>query len=164
MATPSYTFTETDASLFRLMQGMIDDIESGKYNSKKTLTEKVRAFTDRKGLVSYMNSTKWKELFSSLDEKLRDIEIQYKSVFDETDPDMYWDFYGDEELKYINPVQLEWFKIRQVITDYNHIGVLVPPEIQIQDKKDVITGILENYSIPYEYNEAEQVFVIYGYK
>ncbi|MBQ5989914.1 MAG: hypothetical protein IJL67_10510 [Oscillospiraceae bacterium] len=36
--------------------------------------------------------------FSSLDEKLRDIEIQYKSVFDETDPDMYWDFYGDEEL------------------------------------------------------------------
>ena len=162
--SPSYTFTKTDDLLFRLMQGMIDDIESGKYNSKKTLTEKVRACTDQKGLVSYMNSTKWKELFSVLNEKLRDIEIQYKSVFDETDPDMYWHFYSDEQLQYINPVQIEWLKVRQVVTDYKHIGMLVPPEIQIHDKKDVITDILEKYSIPYEYNEDEQVFIIYGYK
>jgi hypothetical protein len=162
--SPRYTFTKTDDSLFRLTQGMIDDIESGKYNSKKTLTEKVRDFTDQKGLVSYMNSTKWKELFGALNVTLRDIEIQYKSVFDETDPDMYWNFYGDEELNYINPVQIEWLKIRQTVTESRHIGLLVPPEIKIHDKKDKITGILEKYSIPYEYNEDEQVFIIFGYK
>ena len=160
----TYSFTRVDDSLFKTMQGMIDDIESGKYARKKTLSEKIRLFVQQKGLVSYMNNTKWRELFNAIGEKVPDIEYQYKSVFDENAPDEYWAYYGDEDLPYMNLASIEWLKIKHVTTDYTHIGRLVPPTIQTHDRKDEILHILQQYTIPYEYDEEEQVFIVYGYK
>lgn len=162
--SPDFAYTRIDDSLFCILQSMIDDIESGKYNSKKTLSEKFRLLVEQKGFVSYMNNTKWHELFNALSQKLPNIEFQYKSIFDEAEPDVYWEYYGDEELKYMNLAQIEWLKIRHTVNNYKHIGVLVPPEVEIHDKKDSVLEILEQYSIPYQYIEEEQAFIVYGYK
>lgn len=162
--SPDDTFTQTDDLLFRTMQGMIDDIERGKYANKKTLSEKIRTYTDQKGLVPCMNNTKWRELFRAVAEKLPDIELRYKSVFEETAPEEFREYSGDEHLRYMNPAQIEWLQVRPAVTGCRHIGVLVPPEIRVHDKKDEFTQILNQYHIPYAYSEAENVFVIYGYK
>ncbi len=162
--SPCFAYTKIDDTLFNIMQSMIDDIESGKYDNKKTLSEKIRSFVESKGLVSYMNDTKWHELFDAVSKKLPETEIQYKLLSDETEPDVYWNYNGDEELGYIMPAQIEWLKIRHTITEYRHRGVLLPPEAEIHDKKDEVTEILERYSIPYGYIEDEQSFIVYGYK
>ena len=164
LISPSFSYTKIEDSLYSTLQGMIDDIECGKYNNKKTLSEKIRSFVEQNGLVSYMNNTKWCELFSAISKKIPDIEFQYKLIFDEAEPDVYWEYYGDEELKYMNLAQIEWLKIKHTVNNYKHIGVLVPPEVEIHDKKDSVLEILEQYSIPYQYIEEEQAFIVYGYK
>ena len=55
-------------------------------------------------------------------------------------------------------------KIKHVETVREHIGLLVPDKIQTIDHKSLILEILQKHSIPYEYNEAEQTFTIYGYR
>ena len=162
--SPDFTYTKIDNSLFCILQSMIDDIESGKYDRKKTLSEKIRSFAAQEGFVSYMNNTKWCELFAAISKKIPDIEFQYKSIFDETEPDVYWEYYGDEELKYMNFAQIQWLKIKHTITNYKHIGVLVPSEAETHDKKDAVLEILEQYRIPYQYIEDEQAFIVYGYR
>ena len=160
----TYCFTRVDDPLFKIIQSMIDDIESGKFANKKTLSEKIRSVTEQKGLVSYMNNTKWRELFNAISEKMPEIKFQYKSVLEENAPDEFWEYYGDEDLPYMNSAQIEWLKIRHITADYKHIGVLLPPIIHTHDKKDEILRILQQYNINYEYNEDEQVFIVYGYK
>ncbi|MBR5372392.1 MAG: hypothetical protein IK130_09270 [Oscillospiraceae bacterium] len=162
--SPDYVFTKTDDALFRIFQGMIDDIEAGKYRNKKTLREKVRLLAEEKGLVSYMNDTKWRELFGALREQAPDVQILYKTLFEENAPTESEPFSADETLAYVPFAEIEWLKIAHVVTEWEHIGVLVPPVVRTQDKKDTVLRILEQYHIPYAYDEAEQVFVIYGYK
>ena len=111
-----------------------------------------------------MNNTKWRELFHAIQEKLPEITFQYKSLFDENAPEVFWDYSGDEDLKYMNLAEIEWLKIRHTVTEYQHIGVLVSPKTQTYDKKDEITQILNQYHIPYEYREDEKCFVVYGYR
>lgn len=159
-----FHFTKVDDSLFKHMQGIIDDIECGKYSNKKTFSEKIHAFVEQKGLVSYMNNTKWHELFHAIGESIPDIELQYKTLFEENAPDEYWEYSGDEELPYMNFAVIEWLKINHIITNYTHVGMLVPPKIQTYDKKQELTKILKQYHIPYEYHENEHIFIIYGYK
>ena len=164
LISPSFAYTKIDDSLFSTLQSMIDDIECGKYNNKKTLSEKIRSFVEQKSLVSYMNNTKWCELFAAIGKKIPDIEFQYKLIFDETEPDVYWEYYGDEDLEYMNLAQIEWLKIKHIITKYTHIGLLLPPTVETHDKKVEVLEILNKYSIPFEYIEDEKAFIIYGYK
>ena len=60
--------------------------------------------------------------------------------------------------------EIEWMKIKHVETVHERIGLLVPDKIQTFDHKSVILEILQKHSIPYEYNEMEQTFIIYGYR
>ena len=164
LISPTYTFSKADDTLFRKMQRLIDDVENGKFSNKKTMKERISSYVEKKGLVSYMNNTKWCELFEDLNKNMKHIEIQYKTIFDEKAPDEYWELYGDEELRYISFAQLHWLKMKHVITQYRHIGALLPPEVESFDKKDELLQILRKYNIPYEYDENEQAFIIIGYK
>lgn len=159
--SPIYLFNKIDNELFKKMQRMIYEIDNGKYRNKKTLREKIHLLVEQKGLVSYMNNTKWHELFNALNEN---IDLQYKTIFDDESPDVYWELRGDEEIKHMNLAQIEWLKIKSIKAEYTHIGMLISPKIKIYDKKGEILKILHKYNIPYEYDETEQVFVIYGYK
>lgn len=159
-----YYFHKIDAKLFIHMQHVINEIESGKYRNKKTLSEKILSTVKEKGLVSYMNDTKWRELINAIKQQLPDIPIQYKTIFQNDSPDVYWTLAGDEFFGHMNMAQIEWIKIKHIITDTIWIGQLVAPKFQTYDKKEELIQIFQTYHLPYEYHTEEQCFIIYGYK
>ena len=111
-----------------------------------------------------MNNTKWKELISAIKEKIPDISIKYKTLFEEESPAHYWTMAGDEYFEYLNMVSIEWFKISCEIKEIKYRGRLIDDKVIIYDKRAEIYEILEKFNIPYEYDEIENAFVVYGYK
>lgn len=164
LLSPKYYATKVGDELHSIIQHNIDDIENGKYRNKKTMRERIKALVEEKCLVSYMNNTKWHELMDAINEKAPDNGIQYKTLFEDTEPEVYWHLRSDEKIVHIDLAQVEWMKIRHTLTDREYIGYLVPDKVYKYDNKSVILEILQEYSIPYEYDESEQVFVVYGYK
>ena len=166
--SPWYHFEKPDDLKF--VQRLIDDIEDGKYRNKKTWHEQIKSFVEEKSLVSYMNNTKWRELVNDLMEKAPWDCVQYKTLFEKNapEPDVFWNLHGDEDFNFgsktLDLSEIEWMKIKHVETVREHIGLLVPDKIQTIDHKSLILEILQKHSIPYEYNETEQTFIIYGYR
>ena len=112
----TYHYYEINDVFLKNLQRIIDDIESGKYNNKKTPSEKIRLIVEERGLYSLMNNTKWKELITAIKEKIPDIPIKYKTLFEEESPTYYWTMAGDEYFEYLNMTSVEWFKISCEIT------------------------------------------------
>lgn len=160
----TYLFKKTGDSLYKSMQRMIDDVENGKYRSKKTLSEKILETVENRHLTSYMNNTKWNELLTALKLEICNIPIQYKTLFDEETPKCYWNMGGDEYLEHMDMAVIEWFRICDKIRKERNRGRLLNPEIKVYEKKKEILQILTQYNIPYVYDEAENAFIIYGYK
>ena len=50
------------------------------------------------------------------------------------------------------------------IKEIKHRGRLIEDKVIIYDKKAEIYEVLKNFNIPYEYDEIENAFFIYGYK
>lgn len=151
-----------DDPVLSMMQNMICEIENGKYKTKKTMSERLAKIIQDRQLTSCMNDTKWKELFSSI-EKSEDI-IQYKTLWDEVAPEVYWCLLGDEELDYMKTSWIEWLKIRGHIEKTFRSGRLMEPKVEKTDIHDKVEDVLKKYSIPYEYDPEEDCYVIYGYR
>ncbi|VTX82923.1 DUF6678 family protein [Fusobacterium periodonticum] len=162
--SPTYHYYEINDIFLKNLQRIIDDIESGKYNNKKTPSEKIRLIVEERGLYSLMNNTKWKELITAIKEKTPDIPIKYKILFEEEAPTYYWTMAGDEHFEYLNMKSIEWFRISCEIKEIKHRGRLIEDKVIIYDKRAEIYEILEKFNIPYEYDEIENAFVVYGYK
>ena len=162
--SPTYHYSEINDRFLKKLQKIIDDIESGKYNNKKTPSEKIRMIVEERGLYSLMNNTKWKELITAIKEKIPDIPIKYKTLFEEDTPAYYWTMAGDEPFEYLNMSSVEWFKISCEIKEIENRGRLIEDKIIIYDKKIEVSKILEKFYIPYEYDKIENTFIIYGYK
>lgn len=71
---------------------------------------------------------------------------------------------GDEHFEYLNMVSIEWFRISCEIKEIKNRGRLIEDKVIIYDKRAEIYEILEKFNIPYEYDEIENAFFIYGYK
>ena len=160
----SYVYQEIDDRALSVMQHIIDEIENGKYNNKKTEKEKIKQVLEERNLTSFMNNTKWKELIDSIMENMRDIPIQYKTIFDEEEPSVYWTIDTDEHFFHMNMSVVEWFKIRSKFEKVIGQGRLIEPKICITDKKPEIECMLNRFSIPYEYDDIEKCFIIFGYR
>lgn len=145
------------------MQHLINDIEAGRYNRKKTLSESIRCEVENRGLTGYMNTTKWKELIGEL-EKHRNLSFMYKSLFDADTPKYYWTVKGDEEIAYMDYAVIEWMKINPQITEVEYIGRLIEPNLIKTDLSLEVESILNRYSIFYEYDEAEGIYTVFGWK
>lgn len=65
-----------------MMQSLIDEAESGKYNNKKTLSDRIQDVVQQRKLTSYMNNTKWREMLDDFIE-IPQLSIMYKTLFDE---------------------------------------------------------------------------------
>lgn len=155
-----------DDRTFSTMQNMICEIENGKYKTKKTMSERLAKIIQDRQLTSCMNDTKWKELFSSIEksEDIKDLEIQYKTLWDEVAPEGYWCLLEDEELDYMKTSWIEWLKIRGHIEKTFRSGRLMEPKVEKTDIHDKVEDVLKKYSIPYEYDPEEDCYVIYGYR
>lgn len=155
-----------DDRTISMMQNMICEIENGKYKTKKTMSERLAKVIQDRQLTSCMNDTKWKELFSTIEksEDIKDLEIQYKTLWDEVAPEGYWCFYDDEELDYMKTSWIEWLKIRGHIEKTFWSGRLMEPKVEKTDIHDKVEDMLKKYSIPYEYDLEEDCYVIYGYR
>ena len=152
----------TDSDL-GIMQNMIDEVESGKYDSKKTLSDRIHEAVQDRQLTSYMNKTKWAELLDEIGD-IPDALIMYKTLFENDAPKFYWTIAGDEQFFHMNMAQIEWLKIADTITESKHQGMLLEPKITEKYIGDRIKDILEEHSINYEYIEAEKSFLIFGYR
>ncbi|MCR5327898.1 MAG: hypothetical protein K6E12_03445 [Saccharofermentans sp.] len=146
-----------------IMQNLIDEADAGKYNNKKTLSERIRDEIELRHLTSCMNNTKWREMLDDISE-IPDLTISYKSLFDETEPESSWKISEDEHLRYMKLSEIEWFKINDVTRRCSRKGLLLDPEISEEKIKDKIEGILQKHSIYYEYEEDTGVFTVFGYK
>jgi len=71
-----------------------------------------------------MNNTKWHELLNDIREKIPDINLQYKTLFEEESPDVYWELYGDEEIDGMNLAKIEWLRIKHVRTSSDLVYLL----------------------------------------
>ena len=106
-----------------MMQSLIDEAESGKYNNKKTLSDRIQDVVQQRKLTSYMNNTKWREMLDDFIE-IPQLSIMYKTLFDEINPEFFWSVIDDEYLGHMNMAVIEWFKIEDVIREYRIIFIL----------------------------------------
>ena len=111
-----------------------------------------------------MNNTKWHELLDAMMEKVPNNCMKYKTIFEDDEPAEYWDIFSDEELAHMNLAEIEWLKISSILKESRYIGALLPCQITEYDKKEEILQIMREYNIPYEYDENEKIFIVYGYK
>ncbi len=87
-----------------------------------------------------------------------------RMIVEEDSPVYYWTMAGDEHFEYLNMTSVEWFKISCEIKEIKNRGRLIEDKFIIYDKKAEIYKILEKFYIPFEYDEIENAFIIYGYK
>lgn len=111
-----------------------------------------------------MNNTKWNELTNAIMEQMRNIPIRYKTLFDVEGPKMYWTIPADEHFDHMYMSQIEWFKIGSEVQKVEFRGRLIDDKISTEDKRQEIEEIMLKYNIPYEYDEEEKCFTVYGYK
>ena len=119
-----FHYTKIDNDIIRCMQNLINEIEYGKYDNKKTQSDRIQDIIQQKQLTSYMNKTKWQELIAEI-RQIDNLLIKYKTIFDTSDPDIYWTIDGDEHFDFMNKALIEWFIISGNITLTNDSGTIV---------------------------------------
>ena len=162
--SPLYRFFTNDDKVVVSMQHLIDEIESGKYKNKQTGKEKIKAIVEQRRLGSFMNNTKWRELVDAISNEVEDIPIQYKTLFEDEEPNVFWTLNGDEYVLYMDMAAIEWFKIGSEIRKVEHRGRLIDDVVSVTDKKQVVENILNRFNIPYEYDDTDKCFTVFGYR
>lgn len=158
-----FNYNKINDKTLSIMQNLINEIENGKYDTKKTQSDKIQDVVNQRQLTSYMNNTKWKELIAEI-KQIDDLSIMYKTLFDENDPEFYWTIASDEHFDHMNMALVEWFKISGNINECEYIGRLVEPKVIQHSINDKIVDILQKHSINYEYDEISDSYTIYGYR
>lgn len=145
---------------------------------KKSRKELVQEQIEERGLVSFMNTTKWKELKRAVIEEMP-FEPVYNiktvdSVIDgnwslDTSYEGHWGYldtledYLSWDISATPFWAIEWIKVIPRKSEKFRKGRLFEPEIieQIDATKQFV-AILKRYNIPYE--EENGVYTIYGYR
>lgn len=163
--SPTWRVSVTDENTVKNFQKTISEINTHKYDNKKSYSDRVREIVSDRGLTSCMNKTKWSELSNILSEELDvRINIMYKTLFDDADPHYFWDIKSDED--WYPPLfkSIEWLKIDTVYKEYHSRGLLLDTEVISYDYTEKILSLLIENNIPYEETEEANVYIIYGYK
>ena len=77
---------------------------------------------------------------------------------------MFWTLNGDEHVLYMDTAAIEWFKIGSEIRKVEHRGRLIDDVVSVTDKKQVVENILNRFNIPYEYDDTDKCFTVFGYR
>ncbi len=159
-----YHFWIMKDSVIQGMQHLMNDVASGRYNNKKTLKEQVRALVEERGLTGCMNTTKWKELLGSMEKEMKDLPFMYKTVFEEEEPTEFGALGADEYMEYMDMAEVEWMKFHPVFELREYQGLLVEPKTVEMNYEKELREVLEKYHIPFEYDESNKIYTVYGYR
>lgn len=163
----SYYAKKIDTQFFTNIQKLVEEINSGKFNHKKTYSQKVKEVIEKRQLVSYMNNTKWRELFHITEEVIEkhiSFSCSYpcvmKTIFDEKEE---WFNFKNEERNFEQLFKsIEWVKIQPKFFAEKARGRLIDNEKILHDFEKEFVENLNIYSIPYEVEDG--IYTIYGYR
>lgn len=161
----STTTKKPDEQWLKSTQKLVNQIENGDFNHKKTHSERVVEIISERRLTSYMNNTKWREFVHAMDEEMPcNVPFDLKNIFEDDHFELYDRFYDDECFNNYDFKSIEWVKVKPKFCDSIHRGMLIPDEKIPHDFINEFVSLMKKYSIPYEYIEAEDAYIIYGYK
>lgn len=148
------------------LQRFINDLHSGRFDKRKTTTEKHLKYIENNNLTSYMNKTRWGQVFDIIrqieDQTGHDVLINYKLLAEDAE-DCYWTMRGDEYLPGINSRYFQWLKIRPTHVTRVYRGRLLEDEYTSENHTDIFLEKISMTNIKYETLE-DGTFIIYGYK
>lgn len=160
------TTKKPDEEWLKHTQKLVNQIENGDFNHKKTRSDEIAEIIQKRNLTSYMNNTKWREFVHAMDKEMS-VAVPYdlKTLFEDSHYE-YIDetFYDDESFNYYDFKSIEWVKVKPKFHESIHRGMLIPDEEIPYDVTEEFIGLMKKYSIPCEYDEINEVYIIYGYK
>lgn len=162
----SYRSNKPDEKFFKSLQKLVDEIENGDFDKKKTHSEQVMEIVQKRNLTSYMNQTKWKEFLHAMTEEMSiTIPYDYKTLFEDSRENLLWGTsYDIESFNYYDFKSFEWVKVKPRFEEHIHQGRIMDDKIVRHDVEAEFLALMDKYKIPYEYDSAEDLYVIYGYK
>lgn len=164
------TTKKPDEEWLKDTQKLVNQIENGDFNHKKTRSDIIMEIINERQLVSYMNNTKWKEFVHAMDEEMSvAVPFDLKTLFEDghfeyEHFELYDRFYDSESFNNYDFKSIEWVKVKPKFHESIHRGMLIPDEEIPYDVTEEFIGLMKKYSIPCEYDEINEVYIIYGYK
>lgn len=159
------TTKKPDEEWLKHTQKLVNQIENGDFNHKKTRSDKIAEIIQKRNLTSYMNNTKWREFVHAMDEEMSvAIPCDLKTIFEDVHDELFERCYDSESFNYYDFKSIEWVKVKPVFSEYKFRGMLIPDEEIPYDVTEEFVDLMKKYSIPYEYDEINKLYIIYGYK
>lgn len=163
-----YRSNKLDEKFFKSFQKLVDEIENGDFDKKKTHSEQVMEIVHKRNLTSYMNQTKWKEFLHAMTEEMpiENVPYDYKTLFEDNHETLFWgrSSYDIESFNYYDFKSIEWVKVKPRFEEHIHQGRIMDDKIVQYDVETEFLALMDKYHIAYEYDSAEDLYVIYGYK
>lgn len=104
-------------------------------------------------------------VFAMTQEMPMALPYDYKTLFEDSHEIYYFGTAYDEDSFYFYDFKsIEWVKIKPSWTERINRGQLLDDKIMEYDYEKEFVALMKKYNIPYEYDEMEKVYVIYGYK
>lgn len=162
----SYCTSKFDELFFRNFQKLSNQVDNGDFDLKKNVSDKIAEVVCKRKLTSYMNDTKWKEFLHAMTEEMPlAVPYDYKTLFEEEPEELrLGTAYDEESFNWYHFKSLEWVKVKPKFDKSVHKGKLVDDEIINYDVEAEFVTLMNKYSIPYEYDTKNEVYIIYGYK
>lgn len=158
----SYSTKKNDEKLLHSIQLLVNEIENGDFDHKKTESEKIAEIIRDRNLTACMNNTKWQEFIRAINEEMPVlIPCDYMTLFG-TGP-FFTEGFDDEHLGY-KLKAIEWVKVKPKFYARKYNGRLVKEDEELCDFEQEFLGLMDKYSIPYEYDGENEEYSIYGYK
>jgi len=158
----SYWAKRNDETLLCKIQLLVNEIENGDFDHKKTESEKIAEIIRDRKLTACMNNTKWKEFIKAINEEMPVlISCDYLTLFG-SGP-FFTAGFDDEHLGY-KLKAIEWVKVKPKFYVSKHNGRLVEDDKELCDFEEEFLCLMDKYYIPYEYDSENEVYTIYGYK
>lgn len=158
----SYWAKKNDEKLLHSIQLLVNEIENGDFDRKKTESEKIAEIIRDRKLTACMNNTKWKEFIKAINDEMPVlIPCDYLTLFG-TGP-FFTEGFDDEHLG--NKLKaIEWVKVKPKFYVSKYKGRLLEDDKELCDVEQEFLCLMDKYSIPYEYDSENEEYTIYGYK
>lgn len=151
-----------DEKYLHSIQHLVNEIENGDFDHKKTESEQIAEIIRERNLTACMNNTKWKEFIKAINEEMPVlIPCDYLTLFG-SGP-FFVNGFDDEHLGY-KLKAIEWVKVKPKFYISKYKGILVEDDKELCDVEQEFLYLMDKYSIPYEYDSESEIYVIYGYK